>query len=203
MRNQLFLITFFLISSTLQLLGQEKGITLFETFENYTENKGVIYKGDYRFLGNKSGFKKATCKFQNKDKKAPKKEKKITIFLHKIWGFKFNNQLIRIDKDNEAYRVMSIGEIIYYENAIPHLNIDKLPFVEQNQTYRMSISKDLNSKMLGLGGEKFNTPYDKMKKFATANPEVNTFVECCKKKHNNQKIVRKCIEEFNGEKLPK
>jgi hypothetical protein len=121
MKTSLFLILFLIFNFF--IYGQ-KQITIYKTYEDFTNGIGETKVGDYCIASTYELFGPRIIRLKNKKKSASKGEKILSLDCNKIWGFKYNDALFRTTAKKEPgfiLRVVSIGKLVYYELGIPHI----------------------------------------------------------------------------------
>ncbi len=189
------------------LLQAQDSLVLYQTFEDYQQNKGELKTGDFIYRGVTSPFRKRYITLIDKTPDIPKDQKKIKIYPKGMWGFKLNNALFRIkDKSDVPYCLLSTGKFFYYENGLVHIKIllSRKPINEAHIVDTWGgvayFSTEINSKLILLpgfgqiGGSRSNN------KLIHKYPALKEFFTCAKGYRYPK--LRNCVEKFNGEKLP-
>lgn len=175
----------FLVSFSLN--GQ---VQVFTTFENFENNNGVEYD-DYVDWTHTIRNKKYKLVFVKEDLETD-------VSCDEIWGFTYKENIFRIN--HYSYRpvkVVSNGKIVYYENGLAHLKALKnesqlgAAFNTATEGYPCLISKSLSSYIFPLKEHKFSRL---KKKF----PDDSEFLNCLNMKNLYYKLVRQCVEEYEG-----
>ena len=206
MNKTLLLIIIFAVLSF--WVNAQKELIIYDTYENYLNNTGITYKGEYVYSSSSELFKKRIIRFNNKNKKTTKEKNKISINCPDIWGFKLNDILFRIhhNYDPSPMCVVNQGELIYYEHGKGHLealsNKKKVGLIDNHWGKQAYISKDMNSKMISISDSKTKHRKTELSNFVQENPEYNSFFDCLNK-NSDLKVIRKCYETFFKVKLIK
>lgn len=185
--------------------GQEKGIIVYKTYEDFVEKKGVEYKGDYklRSFALLPGINNRTVTFKNRNKEVTE-NKKVKIKLKRVWGFSYNGYLMRVE-DSLPHYLVSKGKICYYENGFSMVsliskgheftaqNLHNFKDLESRWGVYSYISKSINSEI-----KKFSTKRQ-VKKMIKKMPEIKELYECVYPAKVLEAIEkkRKCISEYN------
>ena len=200
------ILVFLLLAFSSIMLHAQDSLIIYKTFEDYQQDKGELRTGDLVYSGTFT-FRKKYFTLKNKTPDIPKEQKKIKIHGKDMWGFKLNNVLFRVkEKLGIPVCLMSEGKFFYYENGLVHIRIllSKKPRNVEQLTDgwggRAYFSTEINSELKRLpgfgeiGGNRTNN------KYIHRYPELKEFFMCAKGYRYPK--LRKCVEEFNGTKLP-
>ncbi|MFK7806893.1 MAG: hypothetical protein AB8F74_03735 [Saprospiraceae bacterium] len=209
MRFYLFLLCFLLSFMSSRLMQKEdnriKKITVYKTFEEYKSEKGAVHTGEFKYgsLITRPGINNFHINFPNRKKGA--KERQLRVVPRKIWGFKLDDYLFRIDKTNSnPYFVRSQGKICYYENGAAIINVlRRNGTIDSEIRYALEegwgqgtsyVSESINSKLRAFGNK------NAVKRYIKKHPELQEVYDCtypAKWKEALQK-KRDCIEAYNA-----
>lgn len=165
------------------LVNAQTGI--YRTYEDYINNKledvgelsNVVHvQGEFSIL-----FKR--------------NDEKIKVKCEEIWGFKYKNELFRVDHETQQpYYVYSIGKIIYYENGLAYLEMLRFnkDFAEIEWGGAYALSKTMNSDMV--------ITRQQWKKFLEGNPELKDILYCLNQESYSIKNNRECVKKFEENK---
>lgn len=163
-------------------------ITIYNTYEDYKNNKGKTYEGfQYQTVTNKN-FKML---FKANGTKT-------VISTKDIWGFKYKDAIFRVDRtDNQPARIVSDGKIVYYENGHAHVNMLKNYSAEATVGFGhfCYLSKDLESDFVPMPAYLVSKAKQKLKAFKDENPQYNDLFDCIEKDYDYKK-VRTCVAAF-------
>lgn len=109
--------------------AQEKysgNIVVFPTYEDYLQNSGIVYEGNYESTGSGHFFGRFHYTFKEKKQKSSGKKKKLKLYTNDIWGFKWGEGLYRISPFHEPMYVFYNGKVVYYEICDLHISINHL-----------------------------------------------------------------------------
>lgn len=170
-------------------------ITVYTSYDDYKNKKGITYEGFQYHTATNKNFK---LLFKSDGKKT-------VISCKDIWGFTYKKEyqegLFRVDRtDNQPCRVLSLGKIVYYENGGAHLNMLNSYIAEAPIAfgYFCYLSKDINSDFVPMPAFLANKSRQEYKAFKEGNPQYKELFDCIEKDYDYKK-VRICIEEFEKE----
>jgi hypothetical protein len=165
-------------------------LTIYRTFEDYQHEKGEVYD-DY--VGYSHVIKVKL--------KLIKDGEEVTVSCKGVWGFKYKEGLFRVhEKLSQPARVMSVGNIVYYENGAAHLgmlrdNTNKGYYdVGYNCYFSTSMSDDLVPMPRDSG---ISDASKQIKKFKKLHPEYADLFECIGKSYMYTN-VSPCVKSFEG-----
>lgn len=179
------LFTFFFLYT---LNANAQLVKIYKTFEDYQKGIGEEYddyKGFYHIFGSTT-------------LKLIKDDEIHQVACKDIWGFKYEFSTFRIDKKySSPAKVVTIGNLIYYENGIGHLEMirDGSNFSEVTIGYLAYFSKDINSEMVALPHSLVSKTHKIWKNFKKENPEHSILYKCINKNYSIIH-VRKCTTEY-------
>ena len=166
-------------------------VIVFETFQDFVDQKGTTYD-DYHGYSHAMGAVKIILKDNGK---------KVKIKCRDIWGFVYNDALFRTDHvHDQPVRLLSFGKICYYENGIAHLNMLKNDSESGSFSigYYCYVSATIDGTLVPMPSTLLSDARKKIKKFKEANPQYKDLFDCIEKNYNYQN-VRPCVEEFEKE----
>lgn len=186
----IFLLSIFFVSN----LSNAQKLTVYNSYQDYTDKKGDIY----------DEYDNLSTSFSGYTLKLYKGEEKVKVLCKDIWGFEYGGNLFRIVADKGGFPCMlrSSGKICYYENGTAHINMirDKSKKGQTIQGGIYYISETINSSIEPLN----------LFKFKKTHPEI---IECLKEKGKTkprktfmtseevnvfqQELTRECFEEYN------
>lgn len=184
----------------------QDSLIIYNTFKDYQKNKGELKTGNLVYSGTTTSFGKKWITLKNKTPNTPKAEKKIKIYSQEIWGLKLNNVLFRTKESGTLACLMSEGEFFYYENGLVNIRIllSRRPrdteHLSKNWGARAYFSTEINSELIRIPGYGEFGRKKATKNFIRDYPELKEFFTCVKS--YRYPILRKCVEEINGGKLP-
>lgn len=220
-KKYLFLL---LVLSTINTgLFAQKGITLYKTFEDYENNKGDFTEGDFTYditVVRALNKKKYIMKFFNRDN-----GNNLNLNVYRCWGFKFNDNLYRINKilgtsringpNNQSsytfaytpFLVYSQGKFIFYERANDLINVrgGKRYKTKKSHIANYFYSNRLDSYMYDVPTKESAVQY-KFRFTRAANRLDGTkvqhddFYQCVIKSGFNENEYRKCAQDYNKDK---
>jgi hypothetical protein len=162
----------------------------FKTYDDYKNNKMEVldtYESYVHVMGG------VTLTFK-------KSGKKVKVPCGPTWGFMVDGALFR---NHNAYaqptRVVSVGEIVYCENGLAHLDMIKNKSDKGNFSvgYFSYLAKDLKSDLTPIPKGGLDTANKLYKKFKLENPKHKDLYSCIDDGTDYQKI-RNCIADYNG-----
>lgn len=188
MKKLLFTLSLLLVTF---IANSQAQIIIFRTFEDFQNENGEeldSYRHTITSMGNVNMvFKKG--------------RKKVKINTKEFWGLIYKDALFRIDKKaRQPVRLISVGDIMYYENGSAHLTMLK---DNTNQGFfskgsSCSVSKSINSEIINIPKLLSSSNEDPFNKFMKDNPDSSDLFECMKDDLEIQN-VRKCVQEFHNE----
>lgn len=179
MKNLLILVLLSLTTfSTKAQTGQK--VTVFETYEDYTNNKGKVIGKFTSFFYSMSAFKMIS----GRGKKAKKTNMKP------YWGFALaDSMLFRMDGIHPMLVVWVTDKIVFYENGALILN-GLLPSKDRRPAVGTPcfLSTDLQGNIKGIPGGAPGLFKDI--------PEVKSYIDCAKWKNQTDRWgIRECWHE--------
>jgi len=119
-------------------------VGIFKTYEDYLDNDVIDYAGYVQTRHAAGNFKVI---FLNDEGE----EVKVKVSQKAMWGYrKADNRVLRIDKKNVPYLILSVGKIVVYGSYSTRI-YEELNLIEYNvNQYHPKISSDLNSEMINL-----------------------------------------------------
>jgi len=181
------IITLFLALVTFSVNAQRgQKVTVFETYEDYVNNKGRVVGKFTTFFYSASSFKIISGR--------GKKKKKINIKGN--WGFMLaDSMLFRMDGVHPTLVVYVTDKIVFYENGAQILN-GLIPADERRPAVGTPcfLSTDLQGKIKGIPGGAPGM-------FRNVS-EVKEFIDCAKWKNQYDRSgIRECWYEHIGPNL--
>ncbi|MFT4668230.1 MAG: hypothetical protein ACI9XB_005213 [Gammaproteobacteria bacterium] len=126
--SKVFILVMVLFSlASNNVIGQELGVIIFKTFEDYKDGNGRLYEGDFKLgsFGSSPGISNRHLTLRNKDIRTTG-NKRVKIKLKTVWGFSLNGLLFRVDKSTSyPHYLFYKGDFCYYENGIAILKMVK------------------------------------------------------------------------------
>ena len=123
---------------------------------------------------------------------------KKKIACKNIWGFKYGDALFRTEpRSSQPARVMSLGEIVYYENGLAHLEMirDNSTTGRSDLGYYSYISPNLKAPMTPLPNFGFSSKARRMRELLKIHPEYKPLFECLEKDYDLKTVIY-CVIEF-------
>lgn len=169
--------------------------TVYKTFEDYQNGIGEHFD-EYKGFGSTFHFSYLVFK---------RDSKKIKVKYRDVWGFTIKDAFFRMNHDASPripLRVLSIGEIVYYENGPAYMEMIRK---NSNQSYVYEgfycyISQSINSKVFPMpySFDKKETVEDYMATFLSSSPQYKKLFYCIGKDYNVRKIGN-CVKEFEND----
>lgn len=205
-----FLILTFSFDGAAQLLtfdDEDRNLIVYNTYEDYASDGGIIYRGNYYMKAYRHSFFKKTLHFVNRE---DEKQPKIKVHCNEIWGFSLGGLLFRIEKTtSNPYALRLKGKVLYYENGIGLLMTLKDWFIKGNYKADIAnvwgdpdfrwgevcqVSKSINSELLLVHQRKY------LLKTVQKFPEISELTSCFFRRNRftqDVSVYRNCIISFN------
>jgi len=160
---------------------------IFRTYQEYADSAGLPVQGVIDVVPRMGRFVVTYTKDGSKE----------SISCKKVWGFRYNNILFRIEPEGDMpVRLMSHGAVCYWENGFAHLHMQHDTTEASGFEYgRVAyLSKDLQSDIVPASFKDDDTGSSSAK-FRDAFPAYGSMLNCIGEGAELDS-VRQCVVEY-------
>ncbi|MEO8733486.1 MAG: hypothetical protein ABI373_04055 [Flavobacteriales bacterium] len=160
---------------------------IFRTYKEYVDSTGLPVQGVIDVVPRMGRFV-VTYKKDGSEERIPCK---------KVWGFRYNNILFRIEPEGDMpVRLMSHGAVYYWENGFAHLHMQHDSTEASSFEYGRAayLSKTIQSAIVPASFNADDTS-SASAKFRDANPAYASMISCIGE-GSELDSVRQCVVEY-------